>query len=134
MRKMSGVVKHIGDAVVYGKAVKYSVIEIGEEFLKNIQISPDLHGYVQRQLGEETSLYISGRVIIGVGTAQAVYHSRTYSKMSRNVGVISLAGVAASLLVNGFWFFSLPLAVFVFIFAYRYFDARLEGIEGLKLV
>lgn len=71
MKEVNGVLKTLGSgSVTRGNVgssfVKYNTIEIGDTLLQKIVTAQSLNDFVERGLGEEVTLFLNGKMLIGV--------------------------------------------------------------------
>ena len=71
MKTITGILKTLGSgSITHGNVGstfrKYDTIEIGDTILQKIVTSRSLNDYIQRGLGEEVTLFLNGKMLIGV--------------------------------------------------------------------
>lgn len=71
MQKTSGVLRSLGSSTVSSDFVAYTIIEIGDEVLQKIDIPKPLDNFLRFSVQSvaQTDLYIVGRTILGLKTA-----------------------------------------------------------------
>lgn len=82
MKEITGELKMLGSNPTtvnsIGKSfIKYNAIEIGDTILQNIRTAKSLDDFVSRGIGEQVTLYLNGRFLMGVKLANGkVYYWR----------------------------------------------------------
>jgi hypothetical protein len=86
MQKTSGVLRSLGSSTVSNDLVAYTIIEIGDEVLQKIDIPKPLDNFLRFSLQsvEQTDLYIVGRTILGLKTADGKAYFTNMSARLRN--------------------------------------------------
>jgi hypothetical protein len=102
MQKASGIVRSLGSSTASGSFVAYSAIEIGDDVLQKIDIPKPLDDVLRFSLQsvEQTDLYIVGRTILGLKTADGRAYFTNFSARLRN-RFLTYAVCSAIFLVAG---------------------------------
>jgi hypothetical protein len=146
MREISGIISKIGSATVtmtnVGKSfTKYDSIEIGDKVLQNVRTARSLGSYLEDGVGDHTTIYMSGKFIVGVKLANGKLY---YWKRSFVVPILAaltfvpltlvLAGAVDSLfvtiLISAFIYFLIFRAELSHIFLYQ---PQLSSLKGIPL-
>ena len=101
MREVKGVLTMLGSgSISHGSVgssvVKYATIEIGDTVLQKIVTAQSLHDFVARGLGKDVTLFLNGKMLIGVKLpdGKVYYWKRSF--------LLFLYGVILSIFLLGF--------------------------------
>jgi hypothetical protein len=128
MKEITGVLKTLGSGstrhgTVGSSFVKYNTIEIGDTLLQKVVTSQSLNDFIERGLGEEVTLFLNGKMLIGVKllSGKIYYWKRSFLLFLYSVIVsIFLLGFAITI-GNASGNFIIPLLVAAVVI---YFSAK----------
>lgn len=146
MKEITGQLKMLGSGSIIknniGKSfIKYNSIEIGEEILQNIRTAQSLGDFVERGLGEDVTLFLNGKLLIGVKLSNGkVYYWK------RSIGIVIFIIVAGplfgSLLAGGssHWLLSIFIVIGLYSLFFKkelmqifFYQPKLSSLGGTAL-
>lgn len=118
MKTITGILKTLGSgSITHGNVGstfrKYDTIEIGDTILQKIVTSRSLNDYIQRGLGEEVTLFLNGKMLIGVKllSGKIYYWQRSFFLFLLGI-IISLFLLGAAIGIGGaVGSFSIPILI-----------------------
>lgn len=103
MKEVNGVLKMLGSGSTVktqvGKSfVHYNSIEIGDTILQKVRTAQSLSDYVERGLGEQVTLFLNGKMLVGVRLADGKTYFWKRSLIGPILGLLCILPMAATLL------------------------------------
>jgi hypothetical protein len=149
MQEVKGILKTLGSgSITHGNVgssfVKYNTIEIGDTILQKIVTAQSLNDFVARGLGEEVTLFLNGKMLIGVklSNGKIYYWKRSFFLFLYSV-VLSIFLLGFATVIGGATgSFVAPLlvaAVIIFFVAKPFmmqtlvYQPKLSSLGGLSL-
>ncbi|MDO8178659.1 MAG: hypothetical protein Q7T62_10480 [Undibacterium sp.] len=149
MKEVKGVLKTLGSgSTTHGNVgssfVKYNTIEIGDTLLQKIVTAQSLNDFVERGLGEEVTLFLNGKMLIGVklSSGKIYYWKRSIFLFLYNV-IFSLFLLGFTIPIGGMtgnffipMLFALGLIFFItkpFIMQTLIYQPKLSSLGGISL-
>lgn len=103
MKEINGRLKMLGSGTTIktqvGKSfVHYNSIEIGDTILQKVRTAESLSDYIGRGLGEEVTLFLNGKMLIGIRLADGKTYFWKRSLIGPVLGLLCMLPLVASLL------------------------------------
>lgn len=102
MKEVSGPLASIGSATVIstgiGKTfIKFDTIEIGDHILQNVRTARTLGDFLERGLGSNVTVYLSGKLLIAVKLPNGKLYFWKRNAFALAIFVLFYAGIAVNL-------------------------------------
>lgn len=146
MKEYSGRLQRLGSSTIstnaLGKSfIVYDSIEIGNTILQKVRTARNLSDYVADGLGSEVTLYMNGKLLVGVklSSGKVYYWKRSIASPLLMVIPAIMLGLVAGAITNNGLFVVLAFALAYFLFGRSDFahvflyQSRLSALGGAGL-
>jgi hypothetical protein len=146
MREISGIISKIGSGTVtmtnVGKSfTKYDSIEIGDEVLQNVRTARSLGSYLEDGVGHHTTIYMSGKFIVGVRLPSGKLYYWKRSFIAPILGALAFVPVTIGLgAAANSLFIPILISAFIYFLIFRtelshifLCQSQLSSLKGIPL-